>query len=77
MIKEQIDAIFDRAREWRHEIQEEAALILLAFEDRNAGIYRLSDEERADIQEALAEMERGEVASDQEVAAMFDRMRRP
>jgi hypothetical protein len=37
MTKEQIDAIFDRAREWRPKIQE-AVLMLLALEDRNAGI---------------------------------------
>jgi predicted transcriptional regulator len=49
--------------------------MLLILEDRAKGVYRLSDEERGDIQEALAEMERGEVASDEEVAALFNRLR--
>jgi predicted transcriptional regulator len=75
MTREQIDAIFERAREWPLERQEEAAEMLLILEDRAKGVYRLSDEERADIREALAEMERGEVASDEEVAALFDRLR--
>ena len=38
------------------------------FEGR---IYRLSEEGRADIREGLAEIERGEVASDKEVEEVF------
>ena len=72
MTREQIDAIFERAREWPLDRQEEAAEMLLILEDRAKGIYHLSDEEGADIDEALAEVERGEVASDEEVAALFD-----
>ena len=33
-------------------------------------------EELADVEEGLREIERGEVATDEEVAALFDRMRR-
>ena len=75
MTREQIDAIFQRAREWPLDRQEEAAEMLLILEDRAKGIYHLSDEEGADIDEALAEVERGEVASDEEVAALFARLR--
>ncbi len=35
--------------------------------------YKLSAEERADLEEALAEARRGEFASDAEVRAMFAR----
>ena len=59
MTREQIDAIFERAREWPLDRQEEAAEMLLILEDRAKGIYHLSDEEGADIDEALAEVERG------------------
>jgi predicted transcriptional regulator len=38
-------------------------------------VYRLDDEERVDIREALAEIERGEVASDEDVQATFDDLR--
>ena len=38
------------------------------------GIYRLDAEERADNGEALTEMERGEVASDDEVKTVFSRL---
>ena len=36
-------------------------------------IYALSVEEHADLQEALAEVERGELASDGEIAAILSR----
>ena len=75
MTREQIDAIFERAREWPLDRQEEAAEMLLILEDRAKGIDHLSDEEGADIDEALAEVKRGEVASDEEVAALFARLR--
>ena len=39
------------------------------METEAAGVYRLSAEERADIEEALAEIARGEVASSAEAAA--------
>jgi predicted transcriptional regulator len=39
------------------------------------GVYVLSAEEEADSAEAMAEIERGEVASDEEVAAVFNRYR--
>jgi len=35
--------------------------------------YELTEDERADLEEALAEAERGEFASDEEVAAMYKR----
>jgi predicted transcriptional regulator len=39
-------------------------------------VYQLDDEERADIREALAEIDRGEVASDEEVKPVFDGLRK-
>ena len=35
--------------------------------------YELTEDERADVEEALAEAERGELASDDEVTAMYKR----
>jgi predicted transcriptional regulator len=75
MNKAQIDSILDRVRTWPEERQEDAARILLAMEGQDNGVYRLNDEERAEIRAALAEVERGEVASDEEVAAVFNRYR--
>jgi predicted transcriptional regulator len=76
MNKAQIDSILERVRTWPEERQEDAARVLLAMESEDTGVYRLSDEERAEIRAALAEIERGEVASDEEVAAVFNRYRK-
>jgi len=75
MNKAQIDSILDRVRTWPEERQEDAARILLAMEGEEGGAYRLSDEERAEVRAALAEIERGEVASEEEVATLFNRRR--
>lgn len=75
MTKNQIEAVLDRVRAWPPERQEDAARVLLAMEAEDATPYRLSAEERADIEVALEELARGEVASDAQAAAVFDRLR--
>ncbi|MEA2905031.1 MAG: hypothetical protein QOI12_2418 [Alphaproteobacteria bacterium] len=76
MTKEQIDNVLERVRTWPPARQEDAAQLLLAMEAQALGPHRLTDEERADIEEALEEIARGEVATDEEVKAVFDRYRR-
>ena len=75
MTKSQIEAVLDRVRSWPPERQEDAARVLLAMEAEDAGPYRLTPEERADLQAALEEVARSEFASDEEVAAVFGRFR--
>ena len=75
MTKEQIEAIFERVRAWPADRQERAVSLLLAVEAETDEVYALSAEERADLEEALAEMDRGEVASQAEVDAAFRRSR--
>ena len=76
MTKEQIETVLDRVRTWPASRQEDAAAILLAMEAEELGAYQLSEEERADIEAALAEIAEGDVASDAEVAKVFGRYRR-
>ena len=76
MTKEQIDSVLERVRNWPQARQEDAALMLLAMERQDAAPYRLSEEELADMEDALAEVARGEVASDEEVTAVFNRDRK-
>ena len=76
MTKDQIDAVLDRVRTWPPERQEDAARVLLRMEEAGTELYELSPEELADIEEGLKEIERGEVATDEEVAALFSRIRR-
>ena len=75
MTKSQIEAVLERVRNWPPERQQDAARVLLAMEAEDAGTYRLSPEERADLQSALEEVARGEFAPDEEVAAVFNRFR--
>lgn len=60
---------------WPASRQDEAAEMLLAL-DRLGTTYTASPEELAAIDEALAQAERGEFASDAEVEAAFQRFRR-
>ena len=76
MTKTEIDAVLDRVRTWPAEKQEDAVRVLLEIEAEGSGFYELSEEELADIEESLKEIERGEVATDEQVAAMFNRARR-
>jgi hypothetical protein len=76
MTSEQFDDLISRVRSWPQSRQEDAARILLAMEAQDVTEYVLSPDERADIEEALGEADRGEIASDAEVAEVFHRFRR-
>jgi hypothetical protein len=77
MTKDQIEAIFERARTWPPERQERAAELLLILEKQGRNVYVLDDEELAAIEEPEAQAARGEFLSDDEVEALFSRSRRP
>ena len=70
-ISKRLEEVLKVVRTWPEDRQEEAALLLEQMTE--GGVYRLSAEERADIEEGLAEVRRGEFASDSEVAAVFQR----
>jgi predicted transcriptional regulator len=75
MTKEQIDSVLDRVRTWPPERQEDAVRVLLQMEAAGTEVYVLSDDERAAIEEGMAQARRGEFATDEEVAAVFNRYR--
>jgi hypothetical protein len=75
MTREQIESILERVRSWPPARQEDAALMLLAMEAQDADLNRLSVEEREDLTSALEELARGELASEEEVEAVFSRYR--
>ena len=60
---------------WPAERQDEAAELLLVL-DRLGETYVVTDDELAAIDEALAQAQRGEFATDAEVEAAFARFRR-
>jgi predicted transcriptional regulator len=76
MTKQQIAILLERAETWSQEAQEELIRSALEIERKHGGVYELDDEELADIREGFAEIERGEIASDGEVRATFDNLRK-
>ncbi len=65
-----------RVANWPEEDQEELAQIALEIEARRHGVYHATPEELAAIDEALAAVGRGEIASEDEVEAVFAKYRR-
>jgi predicted transcriptional regulator len=67
--------MLDRVTAWPEEDQEELAQIVLEIEARRHGLYHATPEELAAIDEALAAVARGEIASEEEVEAVFAKYR--
>jgi len=67
MMKEAIEAL----RELPEERQETVARAILDYASHDEGVYHLTAEERRKVRAGLAEIERGEIASDAEVAAVY------
>jgi predicted transcriptional regulator len=77
MTKEEITAIFERAKSWPLDKQQEAASILLSLENEEEDDGSdLTEEDWADLNEGLAEADRGEFATDEEIKELFDLCRR-
>jgi len=55
--------------------RQEYAVVLEQIDEVGDGIYILTDEERRLVREGLHELDRGEVATDAEVRAVFDKYR--
>ncbi len=68
--------LLERVETWPEPKQEEAVQSLLAIEREIAEPYELSNEDRAAIDRSLEEMRQGRFATDEQVAAMFNRYRR-
>ena len=68
-----LETLLERATAWPEEAQEELMRSAAEIEAKHVGPYRMTDEEWAAVQEGLEQAERGEFASDEEVAAFFRR----
>ncbi len=73
MMTKLLDKALERVRSWSRDRQDDAARLLLAMDPHDAEPYKLTPQERDEIDAALAEADRGELASDDEVAALFKR----
>jgi lysyl-tRNA synthetase class I len=71
-----IETLLDRAASWPEEAQAELVRFMIDTEAKHFGVYRLSDQERAAIEQGLEDIREGRFASDEEIAALFGRYRR-
>ncbi len=75
MTRQGIEILLERVSTWPEEAQEEFVRSVAAIEHKHVGLYRLSDSEREAVRRGLAEMRDGKLASDEAVAAVFNRYR--
>jgi hypothetical protein len=73
VVSKRLERALQAARSWPIDRQEAAADVLEQIDRLTASTYDLSEEERVDIEEAIAEARRGEFASEAEVAVLFAR----
>jgi hypothetical protein len=72
-----LDQAIAKVRELPAEEQERAAEALMLFAQlAKQGVYKLSPEERAAVEESKDQVRRGELATDDEVEAAFARFRK-
>ena len=72
-----LDQAIAKVRELPEEEQERVAESLMVFAElAKQGVYKLSSEERAALEESKAQVRRGEFATDEEVEAAYARFRR-
>jgi DNA-binding protein H-NS len=74
MIKALEQAV-EKVKKLSEERQEYAAAVLEQIAESGEGIYTLTDEERRLVREGLEQLDRGELATDAEVRAVFDKCR--
>ncbi len=67
--------VLERAGAWPEEAQLKLIRAALEIEREHVGIYRLSEEERADLNEAEGEFDRCEIASERDAAQTFEHLR--
>ena len=70
-----LEQAFEKVQALPHDMQDQAARMLLAYAGDEEPILELTAEEEADLLEAQAEMARGEFATDAEVQAVFAKYR--
>jgi predicted transcriptional regulator len=72
-MNKRLEILLERVSTWPEEDQEQLLEHIAKIESRQSGVYRLSDEERAAVKKGLAAAERGELVSDEDMAAFFKR----
>jgi hypothetical protein len=61
-------------RELPEDRQEAIARAILDYASQDDDVYHLSDEERREVRAGLSELARGEIATDDEVRTVYERI---
>jgi len=70
-----VETLLERIADWPEEAQAELMQSIVDIETKHLGVYKLDPDERAAIERGLEEMRQGKFASDEQVAAVFNRYR--
>jgi hypothetical protein len=73
VVSKRLERMLQAVGSWSIDRQEAAADVLEQIDRLTTSTYELSEDERSDIEQAIAEARRGEFASEAEVAALFAR----
>ena len=73
-ISSRLKEVLARAETWPAALQEEAIETLLTLEEQGTGVFHISDELWSDMQEGIAQAERREFVSDEDVAKANKRL---
>jgi hypothetical protein len=73
MTRQALEILLERVSAWPDEAQEELMRSVTNIENKHLGIYRLSDDERNAVRRGLKDMRESRLASDDAVAAVFNR----
>ena len=65
--------LLKRVEDWPEPDQEELVETAREIESRRTGVYVIDDREWSDIQQGIAEADRGEFVSDEDIAAADSR----
>jgi hypothetical protein len=75
MTRQGLEILLERVSTWPEEAQEEFVRSVANIENRHLGPYQLSKAERDAVRRGLNEMRARKLASDEAVAAVFNRYR--
>lgn len=62
--------VLERAKNWPEEDQETLAEFAREIEAHRSGVYVMTDDERAAVERGIAQADRGEFATDDEMQAL-------
>jgi hypothetical protein len=72
-MNKKLETLLELVSAWPEAAQDELVKSIAEIEARHGGVYRLSEDEKAAIEQALAAIDRGDIATDEEMAALFKR----